>query len=169
MPPRMSQNPMMIVPGALQALQALQTLRESVQQQGVVPWRTIDLVQLRVSQINGCRLCVEEHARFLKEAGETDERLFAVAVWQHAPCFTDPERAALELAESVTRIADQADPVPDMIWNEAARHYDEQELATLVLLISTANLFTRLGTATRQGVDEPKGEGERAPRTEDSN
>ena len=120
-------------------------------------------MQLRVSQINGCRLCIEEHARFLKEAGETDERLFAVAAWQHASCFTNPERAALALAEAVTRIADQVDPVPDAIWNEAARHYNEQELATLVLLISTANLFTRLGTATRQGAEE-----ERAPRTEES-
>jgi AhpD family alkylhydroperoxidase len=109
----MSQNPMMIVPGALQALQALQSLRKSVKQQGVVPWRTIDLVQLRVSQINGCSFCVEEHARFLREAGETDERLFAVAVWRDAPSFIAAERAALALTESVTRIADQADPVPD--------------------------------------------------------
>lgn len=168
MPARMSQNPMMLVPGALQALQGLQTLRKSVQQQGVVPWRTIDLMQLRVSQINGCRVCVEEHARLLKGAGETDERLFAVAVWQNASCFTNAERAALALAEAVTRIADQADPVPDTIWNEAVRHYDEQALATLVLLISTANLFTRLGTATRQGAGEPKGEEERAPRREES-
>jgi AhpD family alkylhydroperoxidase len=156
---RMSQNPMMIVPGALQAMQALQTLRKSVEKQGIVPWRTIDLVQLRVSQINGCSACVEEHARFLKEAGETDARIFAVAAWRDAPYFTNPERAALALAEAVTRIADQPDPVPDTIWNEAARHYDEQELATLVLLISTANLFTRLGTATRQGGTRRTGKG----------
>jgi AhpD family alkylhydroperoxidase len=160
----MSQNPMMIVPGALQAMQALQSLRKSVKQQGVVPWRTIDLVQLRVSQINGCSFCVEEHARFLKEAGETDERLFAVAAWRDAPSFSAAERAALALTESVTRIADQADPVPDAIWDEAARHYDEQGLATLVLMISTANLFTRLGTATRQGAGATNGK-ENAPRT----
>ena len=147
---RMRQNPMMIVPGALQAMQALQTLRKSLEQQGVVPWRTIDLVQLRVSQINGCSFCVQEHARLLKEAGETDERLFAVAVWRDASYFSAAERAALALAEAVTRIADQADPVPDAIWDETARHYDEQRLAILVLMISTANLFTRLGTATRQ-------------------
>src|SRR5579859_746677 len=116
---RISQNPIMIVPGALQAMQALQALRKSLQQQGVVPWRTIDLLQLRVSQINGCSTCVVEHARFLKEAGESDERIFAVAAWRDTPRFTD---------------ADQADPVPDAIWNEAARHYDEQGLATLVLL-----------------------------------
>jgi AhpD family alkylhydroperoxidase len=156
---------MMIVPGAPQAMQALQTLRKSVQQQGVVPWRTIDLIQLRVSQINGCSACVKEHARLLKEDGETDERLFAVAAWRDAPSFSDSERAALALAEAVTRIADQMDPVPDAIWDEAARHYDEQGLATLVLMTSTANLFTRLGTATRQGMGRPKGEGERTHRT----
>lgn len=160
---------MMLIPGALQAMQALQALRKSVQQQGVVPWRTIDLAQLRVSQINGCRFCVQEHARSLKEAGETDERLIAVVAWRDAPYFTNAERAALALAEAVTRIADQADPVPDAIWKEAARHYDEQGLATLVLLISTANLFTRLGTATRQGAGGPKGEEERAPQREESN
>jgi AhpD family alkylhydroperoxidase len=162
---RMSQNPMMIVPGALQAMQALQGLRTSVKQQGVVPWRTIDLVQLRVSQINGCSACVEEHSRLLKEAGETDERLFAVAAWRDAPSFSDAERTALALAEAVTRLADQANPVPDAIWNEAVRHYDEQGLATLVLMIATANLFTRLGTVTQQGAGMPKREGERAHRT----
>jgi AhpD family alkylhydroperoxidase len=140
----MSQNPMMIVPGALQSL------RKSVKQQGVVPWRTIDLVQLRVSQINGCSACVEEHSRLLKEAGETDERLFVVAAWRDAPYFTDAERAALALAEAVTRIADQADPVPDSIWEEAARHYDEQGLAVLILMIATANLFNRLHVTIRQ-------------------
>ena len=154
---RMSQNPMMIVPGALQAMQALQSLRKSVEQQGVVPWRTIDLVQLRASQINGCSACVAGHSRLLKEAGETDERLFAVAAWRDAPYFSDAERPARALAEAITRIADQADPVPDAIWDEAARHYDEQGLATLVLMISTANLFTRLGTATRLGAGVPKG------------
>jgi AhpD family alkylhydroperoxidase len=147
-------NPVLIVPDALQALQ---TLRKSVEQQGVVPWRTIDLVQLRVSQINGCSASVEEHARLLKEAGETDERLFAVVAWRDAPYFSAAERAALALAEAVTRIADQADPVPDAIWDEATRHYDEQGLATLVLMISTANLFTRLGTATRQVAGVPQG------------
>jgi AhpD family alkylhydroperoxidase len=154
---RMSQNPIMIVTGALQAMQALQVLRKSVEKQGVVPWRTIDLIQLRVSQINGCSACVEEHARILKEAGEIDERIFAVTAWRDTSRFTDAERAALALAEAVTRIADQTDPVPDVIWDETARHYDEQGLATLVLLISTANLFTRLGTATRQGADATNG------------
>jgi AhpD family alkylhydroperoxidase len=147
---RMSRNPIMIVPGAQQAMQALQTLRKSVEQQDAVPWRTVDLVQLRVSQINGCSTCVEEHSRLLKEASETEERLLAVATWQEAPSFSESERAALALAEAITRVADQANPIPDAIWDEADRHYDEQGLATLVLMISTANLFTRLGAVTRQ-------------------
>ena len=155
----------MIVPGALQTMQVLQALRMSVQQQGIVSWRTIDLLQLRVSQINSCSVCVVEHARFLKEGGESDERIFQVSAWRDAPCFTDAERAALALAEAITRIADQTDPVPDAIWEEAARHYDEQGLATLVLLTSTANLFTRLGTATRQGAGISKEKEERTPPT----
>jgi alkylhydroperoxidase family enzyme len=98
---------------------------------------------------NGCSACVEEHARLLKEAGETDKRIFAVTTWREASSFTDDERAALALAEAVTRLADQADPVPNVVWDEAAQHYDEMGLATLVLMISTANFFTRLGIATQ--------------------
>ena len=143
---RMSQNPVMIVPFALQALQ---TLRKSAEQ-GAVPSGTIGLVQLRASQINGCSFCVDYGARSLKKAGETDERLFAVAAWREAPYFTDAERAALALTEAVTRLADRADPVPDEIYDEAARHYDEQGLAALILMIATTNLFNRLNATTRQ-------------------
>lgn len=143
---RMSQNPVEIVPNALQALQTLRKFAE----QGPVPSGTIGLVQLRASQINGCSACVDQHCRLLKEAGETDERLFAVAAWRQAPYFTDAERAALALAEAVTRVADQADPVPDLIWDEAARHYNEQGLAVLILMIATANLFNRLHVTIRQ-------------------
>src|SRR5258706_4740743 len=132
---RMSQNPVMIGPFALQALQ---TLRKSAER-GPVPSRTIGLVQLRASQINGCSACVDQHCRLLKEAGETDERLFVVAAWRDAPYFTDAERAALALAEAVTRIADQVDPVPDSIWEEAARHYDEQGLAGVSLIVAPTN------------------------------
>ena len=98
-----------------------------------MPAWTRELVHLRASQINGCSVCVDMHARDLKQAGETDERLFAVAAWRDAPYFTDAERAALALTEAVTRLSDRADPVPDAVWDEAARHYDEQELAALML------------------------------------
>ena len=143
---RMSQNPVMIVPDAMQALQALGKSAE----QGALPSGTIGLVQLRASQINGCSVCVDQHSRFLKKAGETDERLFAVAAWRDAPYFTDAERAALALTEAVTRIADQADPVPDEIWDEAARNYDEQALAALIIAIVTINAWNRTNVATRQ-------------------
>jgi alkylhydroperoxidase family enzyme len=90
------------------------------------------------------------HARYMKEAGETDERLLTVAAWRDAPYFTDAERAALALTEAVTRLSDGPDPVPDAIWNEAARHYDERALAALLVAITTINAWNRLNVATRQ-------------------
>lgn len=84
------------------------------------------------------------------EGGETEERLFALAAWRETPYFTDAERAALALAESATRLADRADPVPDEVWDEAARHFEEKELAALVLWLATTNFFNRLNATTRQ-------------------
>jgi AhpD family alkylhydroperoxidase len=141
-------NPAMIVPDAMQALHALGASAEK----GGVPSRTIGLVQLRASQINGCSICVDMHPRILKKAGETDERLFALAAWRDTPYFTDAERAALALTEAVTRLSDREDPVPDEIWLEAARHYDEPALAALVIAIATINVWNRLNVATRQVV-----------------
>jgi alkylhydroperoxidase family enzyme len=94
------------------------------------------------------------HARDLKRSGETDERLFAVAAWRDAPYFTDAERAALALTEAVTRLSDRANPVPDEIWNEAARHYDEPALAALIIAIATINVWNRLNVTTRQVAGE---------------
>ena len=114
----------------------------------------LGLVELRASQINGCSVCVDMHARQVRQAGETDERLFTVAAWRDAPYFSDAERAALALAEAVTRISDRADPVPDEVWNEAVRHYDEQALAALILAIATINVWNRLNVTTRQVAGE---------------
>jgi AhpD family alkylhydroperoxidase len=139
-------NPVMIIPDAMQALQALAASAE----QGGVPTETIALIQLRASQINGCSVCVGGHCRILKKAGETDERLFAVAAWREAPYFTDAERAALALTEAVTRISDKADPVPDEIWERATRHYDEKGLASLLIAIASINVWNRFNVATRQ-------------------
>lgn len=135
-----------IIPDALTALQALSKAGEK----SGLSERTIQLAQLRASQINGCSGCVDGHSRMLKRAGETDERLFAVAAWRDAPYFSDAERAALALSEAVTRISDRADPVSDEIWNEAARHYDEKALASLILQIAAINVWNRLNVTTRQ-------------------
>jgi alkylhydroperoxidase family enzyme len=90
------------------------------------------------------------HARILKKLGEKDERIFAVGAWREAPYYSDAERAALALTEAATRLNDRADPVPDDIWNEAARHYDETALGALVVSIGLINLFNRLNATTRQ-------------------
>jgi AhpD family alkylhydroperoxidase len=143
-------HPAMIIPGAMEALQALGKSTE----QGSVPARTIGLAHLRASQINGCSVCVDMHARLLKNSAETQERLIAVAAWRDAPYYTDAERAALALTEAVTRLSDRADPVPDEVWDEAARHYDEQALASLLLAIAAINVWNRLNVATRQVAGE---------------
>ena len=145
MQPRI-RNIMNLVPDALQALQSL---GKSIQKGGV-PTRTLELVNLRASQINGCALCVDMHAMALKKSGETDERLFALAAWRDAPFYTDAERAALALAESATRLSDRSDPVSDEVWAEASRHYDEKGLASLVLSIAAVNAFNRVNVTTRQ-------------------
>lgn len=139
-------NPVMIFPRVMQAMLALNA---SIDQSGL-PESTVKLIQLRVSQINSCSVCVDMHARELRQAGETDDRLFAVAAWRDAPYFTDAERAALALAEAVTRLSDRPHPVPDDIWNEAARQYDEKSLAALLLAIATINVWNRLNVPIRQ-------------------
>jgi len=142
------QNPVMIVPEAMEALHALAACAE----QDDVPWTTLGLVHLRASQINGCSVCTGMHSHLLKlkEVEETDERLLTVAAWREAPYFTDAERAALALTEAVTRLSDREDPVPDEVWDEAARHYDEPALAALIIYIATVNVWNRLNVTTRQ-------------------
>lgn len=143
-------NPAMVIPEAMQALMAL----AAVTKNGAVPAKTLDLIHLRVSQINGCSVCVDMHVQMSKNSGETAERLFAVAAWRDAPYFTDAERAALALCEAATRLSDRPDPVPDEIWDEATRHYDEQALAVLTLDIALINVWNRLNVTTRQVAGE---------------
>jgi AhpD family alkylhydroperoxidase len=139
-------NPAAIVPGAMQAIQALMA---AVQKAGTAS-EVLQLAHLRASQINGCSACVDGGVKHAKQSGESDERLFAVAAWREAPYFSDAERAALALAEAMTRLADSADPVPDTVWAWAAKHHDERALAGLVLAIAVTNLFNRVNVATRQ-------------------
>ena len=143
-------NPALTIPDALPALQALtKALTTSARKNGVTA-KTLHLVDLRASQINGCAVCLEMHAREAKQAGDTDERVIAVAAWRESPLFDDAERAALALTESATRLSDRSDPVPDAIWDEAARHYSEDALAALVMKIATINLWNRVNATTRQ-------------------
>lgn len=145
-------NPAILIPEAMTAIQALQAATTKAD----VPPKTLALVHLRASQINGCSSCVDGGTRLAKKGDETDERLATVAAWRTAPYFTDAERAALALTEAVTRLSDRADPVPDEIWNEASRHYEEQALAALLLSISLTNVFNRLNVSTRQVAGEWK-------------
>ena len=140
------QNPAMLLPGTYEAIMSLHQATEN----GGVPQSTLALVHLRASQINGCSSCVYGGSREAKKAGETDERLWSVATWRDAPFFTEAERAALALSEAVTRLSDREDPVPDEIWDEAARHFDEKGMATLVLAIAVTNVFNRFNVSTRQ-------------------
>jgi AhpD family alkylhydroperoxidase len=139
-------SPVMIIPSAMQALQALS---KSSEHSGL-PARTLDLIQLRASQINGCSVCTDRHSREAKKHGERDERLNTLVAWRETPYFTDAERAALALTEAATRISDRSDAVPDEIWDEAARYYDERALTALVVQIAAINAWNRLNVLTRQ-------------------
>ena len=145
MQPRMTQ-PVMVIPEAMQAMLAL---GKAAMKAGVRK-KLLDLVYLRASQINGCGFCVDMHAYDLKHEGESDERIWGVAAWRESPHFTDAERAALALTEALTRIADQPDPIPDALWEEATRHFDERQLSGLLIGIGAINLWNRLNVATRQ-------------------
>ncbi len=145
-------HPVMVVPDAMKALHSLGEVTKNS-----LPEKLLELVHLRASQINGCSVCVDMHPKIARKAGETDERLFSVAAWRDTPYFTEGERAALALTEALTRISDRADPVPDAIWNEADKHFDEHELAALILAIASINVWNRLNVAVRQpaGVWKP--------------
>ena len=160
MKPRI-ENPALTMPEALEALQKLGAATRKAD----LPETTLLLVEVRASQINSCSVCLDMHTRELRAAGEPDERINMVAAWREAPYFSDAERAALALTEAVTRIADRPDPVPDEIWEEAARHYDEAQLGALVLAIAGINTFNRINAATRQITGEWVSKWIRTPET----
>ncbi|MFC7245349.1 carboxymuconolactone decarboxylase family protein [Catellatospora aurea] len=139
-------NPAALLPDAVKGVNLLYKAAHSA---GLAK-STLDLVHLRASQINGCSACVDAGARGMRKAGETDERLFAVAAWRETDYFTEAERAALDLAEHATRLADKGEAVPDQVWEAAAKHFGEAELASLVLWIATTNFFNRINAVTRQ-------------------
>ncbi|MGW2095447.1 carboxymuconolactone decarboxylase family protein [Promicromonospora sukumoe] len=115
-----------------------------------LPTVTQELVKIRASQINGCGFCTDMHTKEAAAAGETQLRLNLVATWREATVFTEPERAALELAEEGTRVADASGGVPDATWERAATHYDEDQLAALISLIAIINAYNRINVINRQ-------------------
>jgi AhpD family alkylhydroperoxidase len=142
-------NPAFALPGAMDALNDLTKAVSRAR----VPI-SLELLHLRASQINGCSVCVDMHAKAARAAGESEERVFSVGAWRETPFFSDAERAALELTEALTRLADRAEAVPDELWAEVCEHFDEQQRAGLVLDIAHVNLWNRLNTGTRQVVGE---------------
>ncbi|MFE7507440.1 carboxymuconolactone decarboxylase family protein [Promicromonospora sp. NPDC057488] len=115
-----------------------------------LPAVTQELVKIRASQINGCGFCTDMHTKDAAAAGETQLRLNMVATWREATVFTEPERAALELTEEGTRLADASGGVPDATWERAAAHYDEDQLAALISLIALINAYNRINVINRQ-------------------
>jgi len=128
-------------------------------EQSTVPVSTLNLVLTRASQINGCAVCVDMHTKDAAHAGETSVRLNLVAAWRDANVFTDAERAALELAEQGTRIADGAGGVSDEAWANAAKYYDSEQLAALVATIATINAYNRFNVMLKnEGGDYQPGQ-----------
>jgi AhpD family alkylhydroperoxidase len=114
-----------------------------------LPTATHNLVLIRASQINGCSFCTDMHTKDAAHAGESSVRLNLVAAWRDATVFTDAERAALELTEQGTRIADASGGVTDQAWAKAAQYYDDEQLAALVCLIALINTYNRLNVVSR--------------------
>lgn len=115
-----------------------------------LPSTTLELVRIRASQINGCGFCLDMHTKEAAHAGESPTRVNLVATWREATVFTDAERAALELTEQGTRIADRLDAVTDEAWAKAAQHYDEDQLAALVCAIAVINAFNHANVLLKQ-------------------
>ncbi|WP_431043197.1 carboxymuconolactone decarboxylase family protein [Streptomyces sp. P1-3] len=140
-------NPAFVLPDGMKGIAAI----FKAINQGGISHELQEIVGLRASQINGCSACVHAHAQNLRKAGVSEERVAAVAAWREAPFFSEDEAAALRLTESVTRLADRSgDAVPDRVWDEAADHFDEQQLAALLLVIGVTNLFNRLNAAIKE-------------------
>ncbi|MCQ8771049.1 carboxymuconolactone decarboxylase family protein [Streptomyces telluris] len=142
-------------PTAGKAIKHLMTAGKALKD-SPLPAVTQELVSLRVSQINGCAACIDIHTKEAAEAGETSVRLNLVAAWREATVFTEAERAALELAEEGTRVADAAGGVSDEVWARAAEHYDEEQLTALVILVSFMNMANRMNVITRQPAGDYK-------------
>ncbi|AZP21059.1 carboxymuconolactone decarboxylase family protein [Streptomyces aquilus] len=127
-------------------------------EESTLPKSLRELVELRVGQINGCGFCVDIHTKEAAAAGESAVRLALVSAWRHSTVFTEAERAALALAEEGTRLADSAQGVTDETWAEVRKHFDDDEVGTLVCVISLINAATRMNVMVhKQGGDYEPG------------
>jgi AhpD family alkylhydroperoxidase len=148
------QNPAQAAPGALDALLSFAKVVEDAASKAGLARSTIDLVETRASQINGCAVCLDMHTRAAKKHGISDQQLNTLAGWRDSPYFDEGQRAALALTEAGTRLADRSDAVPDTVWDMAAKQFDEPALTALVLAIGLINNFNRLNVMTGQVAGE---------------
>ncbi|MEU6089912.1 carboxymuconolactone decarboxylase family protein [Streptomyces sp. NPDC047085] len=140
-------NPAFVLPDAMKGIGSI----IKAIGQGGITHELQEIVALRASQLNGCSACVHAHVQNLRKAGESEERIATVAAWREAPFFTDAERAALELAERTTRLADRSeDAVSDELWDRLRGYYGEEQLSALILLIGVTNFFNRLNAVVRE-------------------
>lgn len=137
-------HPVFVLPDAMKALLAVNAALE-----GKLDARTAKLVHLRASQINGCSVCVDMHSKELQQAGVPLDHIFAVGAWRETPFFSESERAALELTEALTRMADKGDAVPDALWQAVVRNFDEKQISALLMSIAQINFWNRLNAAVR--------------------
>ncbi|MFC4906028.1 carboxymuconolactone decarboxylase family protein [Actinomadura gamaensis] len=137
-------------PVAAKALKHFSTASMVILKESTVPAATRDMVMLRASQINGCGYCTDAHSKDLAHAGEDATRINLVATWRESNVFSDAERAALELAEAGTRIADGAGGVSDEVWANAGKYYDEAQLTDLLLIVALINASNRMGVINKQ-------------------
>jgi AhpD family alkylhydroperoxidase len=140
------ENPGKLLPGTVEAIQDLIAAAHS----GGVDAEVLELVHMRASQINGCSFCVDAGYKSAVKNGMSGEKLAAIAAWGESPHFSEAERAALALAEEATRLSDRSNAVPDDVWNEAAKYFDEKQLASIVLWVAVTNLFNRVNVSIRQ-------------------
>jgi AhpD family alkylhydroperoxidase len=152
MEPRIT-SPAISVPSVAEAMLALGKAATDAAEAAGVPTSTIELIGLRASQINGCALCLDLHARSARKGGETDERLLTLSAWREAPYFTEAERAALALTEAGCRLADRASPIPDEVFEQVSGCYDEPAFAALVVAITAINAWNRLNVVSGQVAD----------------
>jgi AhpD family alkylhydroperoxidase len=148
--PRMA-NPATIIPQAYKGIGNLLAASAS----GGLPETTIELVALRVSQLNGCAACIQGHVVNASKTGLTPSQMVGLAAFRESPFFNEADKAALELAEALTKLAGATDAVPDELWREVTKHWDERQVAALILTIATHNLFNRINVAVREDAEHP--------------